>query len=197
MGTKLLFLLLLGAPAWSQGFLPAGSSRTVSVERSSAPVPVGGHINNENVLVKNSEGQIRTLLSYKTALEILVVSFISQDCPADEKPWRILKGLEERYAGWRVAFVAVTPKTQESLTPLQADFKRRRLNWPLSHDPGGLAAKALMVTQLPTVVLVDESGFIRYRGPIEKTEEALKNLIGHVDPIRDPEPLIQNACGDL
>lgn len=170
-----------------------GSKAPTEILSSSKTITIGESISG-NIMVMDVERNSRTLLSYKSTLQILVVAFVAQNCPADEKDWKRLNKLEQDYRDWRVAFVAVNPAKGDSMTQMQEDFKRRKLAWGLSRDAEGDVARLFHIQKLPTVLIIDESGYLRYRGPLDRVEEALKTVIAHIDPLLEPEPAVTEGC---
>jgi len=186
-----VFFLLAG-PVHAQGMMP-GSKPPSEVLESSAALKIGEAVSG-NIAVLDAERNPRTLRAYKSSLQLLVVAFVSRECPADEKAWRLMRRLEEDYRDWRVAFVAINPTKGDSIASMQEDFKRRKLAWPLARDPEGEVARMFHIQKLPTLLIIDESGYLQYRGPLDKAEAALKTVIAHIDPLVEPEPPVMEGC---
>src|SRR5689334_13870485 len=131
MNRYFLFCLLLGAVlvphAWGQGLLPPAPS-TGTVYQSSQPIVIGQKVP-ESVTVLSETGDRRTLQSYKSALEVLVVGFFSASCEMDRGTWAALRRLNDDLKDWRVAFVAVSTEAGEQPMTLPAALKKNGLPW--------------------------------------------------------------------
>ena len=189
-----VYLLLLTAPVVlrAQGMLP-GSKAPEQIVASSETLRIGDSVS-MNVGVLDLDRNARTFLSYKSVLQALVVVFVDKNCPGDNSTWRALDRLEKNYRDWKVAFLAIDPVKGASMTQMQEMFDRRKLGWSLARDPEGDVARLFNIQKLPTLLIVDESGYLRYRGPVEKAEKALKTVISHIDPLLDAEPAVVEGC---
>jgi hypothetical protein len=102
--------------------------------------------------------------------------------------------LNERYKDWRVAFLAINTSAPEMMPELTATLKREKLPWPTVQDDLHRVVSLLDITGTPEVLVIDEGGVIRYRGPVDSAPRALDAVIGHVDPVAHPEPPLKGAC---
>ena len=188
-------LLAVCSVVHGQGFLPPVSKSTGPVVATPArgPFAVGEEIPS-SLTVLDRQSQSRSLLSYKAFLEVLVVGFMSPRCDTKSADWLKFRLLDERFKDWRVAFLAVNTATPDMLAKLETTLKRERISWPVVQDPHQLATEALAISGTPEIVIIDESGVLRYRGPIDKTPAALSAVISHVDPVTKPEPPLEGAC---
>jgi thiol-disulfide isomerase/thioredoxin len=179
----------------AQGFLPpvSKSTSTVSDADFHSPLLIGGEVPG-SLTVIDENGKKRSLLSYKSYLEVLVVSFFSAECEEKKSAWPRFRRLDERYKDWRVAFLAVNVSTPEMLPELATTLKRQRLSWPTVQDDQHAAATLLNITGTPEALVIDESGVLKYRGPIDFVPAALNAVISHVDPVTSPEPPLKGAC---
>ena len=142
----------------------------------------------------DNDSKVRTVLSYKSYLEVFVVAFFSTPCDIPSSEWARFRRLDERYNDWRVAFLAVNTSAPEKLPEIATSLKHYKIPWPVAQDSAQAAATLFKISGTPEVVILDESGVLRYRGPIEKVPAALDAVIGHTDDIGTPEPPFTPAC---
>lgn len=167
----------------AQGILPSSSEVHISTAGSHIPVLIGEKVP-ENLIVQDSHGTKRTLLSYKAAIEILVVEFLSSRCAADQALEPELQRFYESYKGWHAAFVAVDMGGVDGPRAI-----------PVVRDPSGTLQHTLKVTETPEILLMDEDGFLRYRGPPgRELRSAIDAVIGHTEPVPKPEPAVTTGC---
>jgi peroxiredoxin len=185
-------IALLPFISFAQGMMPPKSPEKPAAPPS--PYLLIGNTLPESLLVTEESGKSRTLLSHKAPIEVLVLGFFSPRCEANQAAWRQLKKLYENYEEWHVAFVAVSVQSDETSAELSEAIKKAGLNYTVVRDDGGKVARALNVTALPEIVIVDEWSQLRYRGPIDKTDRALQNVISHQDPVPEPEPAIEGCA---
>lgn len=172
---------------------PKESTGTVT-ESGEYPVLIGSRIE-KTLTVKNEQGNSRALISYKAALEILVVAFLSTDCPDDQTQWGKLRHFEQDYKDWKVAFVAVNAGSAGSTPALRERLDKLKLSHPVVEDDTVKLREAFRVNAAPTLLIFDEGGYLRYRGPLGKpARTALEALISHINTVADPEPANTAAC---
>jgi peroxiredoxin len=174
--------------ARAQGLLPPpAAASTTTLKETERPLMIGDKVP-ETLTLADDQSKRRALLSYKSALDVLVVVFFSEPCEATSPLWPMLRRLNDNYKDWRVAFVAIRARPEQEHEPLSAVLQRERLAWPVLRDDRKKAATLFKVTATPAVLIVDEEGILRYRGPVSGAPNALDAIIGHVDEVKDPEP---------
>ena len=188
-----LLLCLVSLTVHAQGFLPPPAPSTATVSSSQRPLLIGNTIP-ESLKVATEDGKERTLMSYKSAIEVLMVTFISARCQEGQMPWAALRRLTEDYKDWRVTFLAVDASSSDNGAFLANLLKRERLSWPVVVDPRHAARDLLNISGTPEVLIVDEFGSLRYRGPVSSAKGALEAVIGHLDPVKVPEPPLSGGC---
>jgi hypothetical protein len=177
----------------AQGFLPmvASSGTAASPE---GPALIGQRVP-EGLIVTTDENQPRPLLSYKAPLELLAVLFLSPNCPQDTAALPALRRFQERYRDWRVAMLVVDSAGSDETAAMRAWLKAQKMSLPVVRDGEGKAARMLKANVTPTLVVIDEGGFLRYRGPFQPgLDQAMDALIGHLDAVKDPEPAPPGGC---
>ena len=188
------FCCLLSAICYGQGFLPPTSSTPTAAPVSPGPLLIGSAVPN-SLTGRDENGVKRPLLTYKSALELLVVYFLDSNCAENDKHWSKMRRLYDDYKDWKVAFVAVNvggPGAQDDLT---RKMKKAGLPISLLNDQAHSLVTAFGVQNAPELVILDESRNLRYRGPLGKeARSAIEALIGHMSPVPDPEPAEAGGC---
>jgi len=192
-------LCLLTSLSHAQGMLPSsilGSSSTVTSDALKNHKLLIGEGVPEFLTVFDENNKRRLVLSYKTALDVMVIEEMSNQCGMEHPSWFDYSLLYERYKEWKVAFLAITPDNEEGQRVLRAAMKTTGLNYPLGFDSDNHVAKVLGLSKLPAILILDESGRLQYRGPLDKrkTAQALDAIIGHIDAVKNPELPIVNGC---
>ncbi len=193
-----LMIFCLGATsvaARGEGFLPPMSKSTSTVVNTAAhePLLIGDEVPGSLQVIDES-GNKRSLVSYKSYLEVLVVTFFSPRCEEKESEWPRFRRMNDHYKDWRVAFLAVNTSAPEMLPELTTTLNHEKIFWPTVQDDNRKAAALLNITGTPEVLVLDESGVLQYRGPIDGAPAALDAVIGHVDAVAQPEPPFKGAC---
>jgi len=180
--------------AYAQGILPTSSEFHISTATSHIPVLIGEKVP-ENLIVLDSSGTKRTLLSYKAAIEILVVEFLSPECEADQTLEPELHRFYESFKDWHVSFVAVDLDEVVSVGDFQDKLAKAGMKIPVLRDPAGILGHILKVTATPEILIMNEDGILMYRGPMGRdTRPAINAVIGHTEPVPNPEPPITKGC---
>jgi hypothetical protein len=185
--------ILFATFSHAQGFLPQPSTSTTATGDMTRPLLIGDTVP-ETLAVIGENGKKRTLLSYKAPTELLVVVFFSVRCPQAQVQWHQFRRLNEQYKDWRVAFVAVNTSVHDMLTELSDQLKQEKLPWPAVQDDQREATSFLKITGTPEVLIIDEYGVLKYRGPLAGAPKALDTVIGHIDTLKDPEPPLTGGC---
>lgn len=97
---------------------------------------------------------------------VRVVAFLGTGCPLAKLYAARLQQLSEQYQG-KVEFLAVDPNPQDSLEEMAAFVREHQLSFEFARDIGQHLARQLKITRTPEVVLMDESGDIRYQGRVD------------------------------
>jgi peroxiredoxin len=196
----------LGSVASAQGILPAPSTSTTTIVSIDKPILIGEALP-DTLIVTDASGTVRTLLSYKSPVDVLVIGFFSTRCPTDAALQVDLRRFYEAYKGWRVAFVGVSSNSGETVADAGRALANAKLPFPAVRDEGAKVARALKVQATPTILIVDESGVLRYRGPlhdagetpgrrpkIHYAKEAIEAVIGHIQGVTYAEPTAFVGC---
>jgi hypothetical protein len=103
----------------------------------------------------------------RSGRRLLVVAFVSADCPVAELYAGRLATLSEEYVPRGVGFLALAPNERDNCDALSRFSIAHHLRFPVYRDLGAKLAGRLGVVRTPTVVLLDDRGAIRYRGRID------------------------------
>jgi len=190
-----LFLVFVLAPRLhAQGMLPPSPDVSTSTSHEEwHPLLIGDRVP-ESLSLPNESAVHRSVLSYHSAIDILVITFFSEPCAATKDLWPKFRRLNEAYKDWRVAFLAISTEPGESPMQLPAILKQEKIPWQILHDGQKTAAALFKIKATPETVIVDEFGVLRYRGPVSGVRQALDILIGHSDELKDPEPVMAEGC---
>jgi peroxiredoxin/mono/diheme cytochrome c family protein len=96
-----------------------------------------------------------------------VYAFIGTQCPLAKLYSTKIVELEKTFRDKDVAFVAVDPNVQDSLSEMAAHARKFGIEFPFVKDPNQQWADALGVTRTPEVCVVDANGKLVYRGRID------------------------------
>ncbi len=188
-------VLLLASVAEAQGMMP-GAEPAVAI--STAPLAhtllLGEQIP-KGYTVTAETGQTRTVLSYKTRIDILMIMFLSTQCPEDTMHWGQLARFYENAKGWKVEFVFVNVGPPDTAEELKKRMTKAGLIGPLVTTSGRKVADDFGVKHVPTLMIADEGGYLRYRGPANKyARQAFEDTVGHIFLIKEPEPPFTDGC---
>jgi len=186
--------LLLGTSLTSaQGMLPGMAVSTTTAHEVWHPLLIGDRVP-ESLILVDENGKRRTLLSYKSGIDILVVAFFSEPCDTEKPLWPLFRRIAADYKGWRVAFVAVSTEPGQEPMRLPDRLLHEKIHWPVLHDGQKIAADLFKITATPEIAIVDEFAIVRYRGPLSGVRQALDRIIGHTDDVKEPDLPIIGGC---
>ncbi len=89
------------------------------------------------------------------------------ECPLAKLNAPKIARLAEDYRERGIAFVAIDPNAQDSLAELKAFATSQKFSFPVLMDKGGVAAAALSIDRVPTMLLLDDARRIVYRGRLD------------------------------
>jgi thiol-disulfide isomerase/thioredoxin len=195
---NLVFGILIFCTAISevraQGFLPPTSSSATTTTEVQGPLLIGAKVP-ETLTALEANGKKRPLLTFKSAVEVMVVGFFSSHCSKKESHWGEIAHFYQDYKDWGVAFVAINAGGIASREELAKQLGKAELNFTLLDEQEHALSSAFKITGVPELVIFDESGYLRYRGPIGKdARAAIEALIGHIVPVPNPEPPVTGGC---
>ena len=149
----------------------------------------------EDTEVLDDRGKKRGLLTYKSPLEVMVIVAFSSQCAEQEARWKEIARFYEDYKDWRVSFVAIYAGSPDAGEVFAKKFAKTYAEVPLLTEEERFLTKVLNVQSVPEIVILDESGDLRYRGPVGKdARKAIEAVIGHLEPVPEPEPPDPAGC---
>jgi len=74
-------------------------------------------------------------------------------------------------------------------------MEKAGLEFPLLDEEEHALSRNFKIGAVPELVIIDESGYLRYRGPAGKdARAAIEAVIGHMVPVPNPEPSDSGGC---
>ena len=139
-------------------------------------VEVGGPI--PEFAVKNLAGDTITRASL-TGKPLLLV-FWNTWCPNCKKELPQINQLAQKYAPRGLAVLAINTGLNDSLDKTRAFWQKSAFQFPTGFDHSFEIGQAFGVRGVPTVLLVDTRGVVRYQSPLlpENMEERIRQLTG-------------------
>ena len=132
----------------------------------------------------DSEGRSHSLDEY--AGKILVLEFWSFKCPVSLAYDARVAALLSKYRGRGVSFLAVASNRNESPIEVRRNAENLKLPVPVLLDREGFLADRLGATHSPSVMILDGSGILRYRGAIDNNKhEGERGRIAYVEQALD------------
>jgi peroxiredoxin len=131
---------------------------------SAAVIAIGGDAS--DVVVVDERGNARRLADWEPG-RVLVVAFVSDECPLAELYAERLAELAGRFGPRGVGFVGLAPSRRDSTETIAGFAAAHHLEFPVVADDGARVAARLGATRTPSVVVLDRARAIRYRGRID------------------------------
>ncbi len=118
----------------------------------------------------DDDGKTHTLDEF--AGRIVVLEFWSFKCPPSAAYDERMIALDNKYRSRGIIVVAVDSNKNEPVDEVRLNRANRNLPFPILMDQDGSLAQSLGVTHTPSVVILDGSGTLRYRGAIDNNKHA-------------------------
>lgn len=116
----------------------------------------------------DSSGNAHTLEDY--AGKILVLEFWSFKCPVSLAYDERVAQLQSKYSQREVVVLAVASNRNESPVEVQRNAANLKLPFPVLLDRDGALADKVGATHTPSVVILDRTGKLSYRGAIDNNK---------------------------
>jgi peroxiredoxin len=97
----------------------------------------------------------------RLAGKVVVIEFLATWCGACKTTYRALADLESRRRGEGLVVLGIGDESEAALRALAS---AERLPFAVLRDVGGSARRAYRVTDLPTIVVIDRAGVVRFAG---------------------------------
>ena len=133
-------------------------------ETQPGPDGIGRHI--QDFTLRDSGGREHSLRDYKDS-KLIVVVFLSADCPLAKLYGPRLEDLAKKFAGRGVTVLGIHANAHESLTSLARYARENGLTFPLLRDVGNDVADRFGAKRTPEAFILDQGRAIRYRGRID------------------------------
>jgi thiol-disulfide isomerase/thioredoxin len=117
-----------------------------------------------------------------------VFVFWATQCPCVRRYQERVEALAAQYGARGVTFAGIDSNADDTLEDIARVTKERGVTLPVWRDAGGHLAKALGARSTPTVVLVDASGRVRFRGWLDNE---------HLPGDEDREPWLEQALAGV
>jgi peroxiredoxin len=121
----------------------------------------------------DTAGKTHTLEDY--AGKVLVLEFWSFKCSVALAYEERMHAIHSRFHDRGVAFLAVASNKNESSEEIRRNAENLKVPFPVLLDPDGDLAEALDATHTPSMIVLDASGIIRYRGAIDNNKRTGEN----------------------
>lgn len=125
-----------------------------------------GSITGENAIdftLKDMEGRTVSLSSFNGKSVVCLV-FWATWCPGCLTDIPILKKLETLYADKGLKILAVNVGANDSVERIISFKKRYETNYSILYDSDSMVTRLYGVSGIPTSIIIDKKGIIRYRG---------------------------------
>lgn len=126
---------------------------------------VGSKVPNSNSL-RDLRGNSRPLDTFK-GNKATVLVFLGTECPVSKLYVPRLVELEKKLRSQKVQFLAIYPNEKEDLDQLASSAYDLDLPFLVLKDEGQRLATLTGVERVPTVVVIDDAGKLRYRGRVD------------------------------
>jgi len=93
-----------------------------------------------------------------------VMVFWATWCPLCDASIPSFKEFNSKYAHTGVIFLAINPGVNDSLKRVELYVKKNDLNYPVAYDDKSIVSRLFAIKGVPTVIVLDNKGTIRYVG---------------------------------
>jgi peroxiredoxin len=108
--------------------------------------------------------------------KVIVLDIMRITCPACIEEMEHLRGIYNRYSPEDVMIITIDIESSDSNGDLMVFKSQHGDNWTFARDTDGVANK-YRVSYIPTMVIIDRNGIIRYWGAGELSEHRLSQEI--------------------
>ena len=102
-----------------------------------------------------------------------------------------LQRFHEKYSGYGLTILTINQDSPKSLSKVRSVVKSKKFSFKVALDPNGKIAKRLNAKLLPTTILVDMDGVIRWmhQGYLPGDELEIESSIQALIGIKEPAPV--------
>ena len=146
------------------------------VSISQNEVPIGTELPRLNFTTLS--GDIYTLETL-TGKGPVVAVFLATRCPVAQRYTMRLKRLHTEFTtnDKHTTFVGIYANEEDTLDDVKAYVQKAEYSFPIVKDTTGYLAELLGATMTPQAMIIDTSGTLRYRGPID--DNRYENRVKH------------------
>jgi peroxiredoxin len=108
--------------------------------------------------------------------KVVILDIMTLSCSACKLQMKHLRAIFSRYTQDELAIVTISIDTKDSADEIDAYRTRYGDNWTFARDTDGVANK-YKVSYIPTIVIIDKEGVIRYWGAGEISAPRLSEEI--------------------
>ena len=128
-------------------------------------VPIGTQLSYLNVTTLNGDTHDLDTLTQQGAVTFV---FLATECPVAQRYAMRLKRLHTEFSKEKHAtLVAVYANENDSVDDIKAYVAKAAYTFPIVKDTTGRLARRLGATMTPQAIVIDTTGTLRYRGPID------------------------------
>ncbi len=120
----------------------------------------------EDFTLNDYHGQPHRLSDFADR-QLVVVAFLGTDCPLVQQYTPRLMKLAEEFNEKAVAFIAINPNYQDSITDMKEFAESHGLTFPLLKDTGNVVADQFKAIRTPEIFLLDQDRRVRYWGRVD------------------------------
>jgi peroxiredoxin len=154
----------------------------------------------DSFALPDAAGVIRRLDDWRER-RLVVVAFLSADCPLTKLYAPRLLGLEREFGPRGVAFIGVFPNGHDSAAAIARFGREHGIDFPLLKDEDGRVADQFSAARTPEVFVLDRAQVVRYRGRIDdqydtaarRTKPARRDLAEALEELLSDRPVSLSA----
>ncbi len=124
--------------------------------------------------LKNYDGKEYSLPALLKSNKLVVVMFISTQCPVSNGYNDRMVSLAKGYGAKGVMFVGINANVKESVSEIAAHSKEHGFPFPVLKDEGNKIADAYGAQVTPETYVISPDGTVRYHGRIDDSRAAEK-----------------------
>jgi len=117
------------------------------------------------ISVKALTGQVATLGAVVSGKKPTMLVFWASWCPDCKAETPAVKAVYDSYAPKGLNVIGISTAGKDTVDMVKAYVQENGLKYPVYYDSIKAAAKAYGITWIPTVILLDKTGKVVYKGP--------------------------------
>ena len=93
----------------------------------------------------------------------VMIIFWASWCPTCKKEVPKINQLVEKYRDMGMAFIGINVGFNDSVKRAQAFMDQTKMQYPVIFDKGGLVSKQFSISGVPTVIVADRKGVVKFK----------------------------------